>query len=47
MPNRRLSMRKIRQILRLKHEAGLSDRQIAASCAAASPTTWSEPATPG
>jgi transposase len=33
MPNRRLSMRKIRQILRLKHEAGLSDRQIAASCA--------------
>ena len=33
MPNRRLSMRKIRQILRLKHEAGLSNRQIAASCA--------------
>ena len=33
MPNRRLSMRKIRQVLRLKHEAGLSKRQIAASCA--------------
>ena len=33
MPNRRLSMRKIRQVLRLKHEAGLSNRQIAVSCA--------------
>ena len=33
MPKRRLSMRKIRQVLHLKHEAGLSNRQIAASCA--------------
>ncbi len=31
MPNRRTSMRKIREILRLKEKAGLSDRQIARS----------------
>jgi|GEM_PF-2318755 len=28
----RLTMRKIREILRLKHEAGLSDRAIAGAC---------------
>ena len=28
----RLSMRKIREILRLKHDNGLTDRQIAESC---------------
>ena len=32
MAQRRLSMRKIREILRLKHEAGLTNRQIAQSC---------------
>lgn len=32
MPRRRLSMRKIREILRLKFECGLSDRKIAKSC---------------
>lgn len=32
MPAKRLSMRKIREILRLKHEVGLSARQIARSC---------------
>ena len=32
MPAKRLSMRKIKEILRLKHEVGLSARQIARSC---------------
>ena len=32
MAQRRLSMRKTTEILRLKHEAGLSERQIARSC---------------
>ena len=31
MPRTRLSMRRIREILRLKHEGGLSNRQIARS----------------
>ena len=31
MPAERVSMRRIREILRLKHEAGVSDRQIARS----------------
>ena len=33
MPAARLSMRKIREILRLKHERGLSHRAIAQACA--------------
>ena len=32
MPAKRLSMRKIREILRLRYEVGLSNHQIAASC---------------
>jgi transposase len=32
MPRRRLSLRTIREVLRLKWECGLSDRDIAASC---------------
>ena len=32
MPARRLSMRKIKEVLRLKFEKGLSDRKIAKSC---------------
>ena len=32
MPGRRISMRKIREVLRLKFEHGLSDRKIATSC---------------
>ena len=32
MPNTRLSMRMIREVLRLKYEAGLKNRQIARSC---------------
>lgn len=32
MPRERLSMRKIKEILRLKWEAGLRDRQVAVSC---------------
>src|SRR3972149_2148122 len=32
MPNKRLPMRKIKEILRLKHVCGLSDREIAESC---------------
>jgi transposase len=32
MPAKRLSMRKIKEILRLKHKVGLSARQIARSC---------------
>ena len=33
MPARRLLVRKIREILRLKHERGLSHRAIAQACA--------------
>ncbi len=36
MPARRLLMRKIREILRLKHERGLSHRAIAQAC----PSAW-------
>jgi len=32
MAQKRLSMRKIQEILRLKHEAGLSNRAIARAC---------------
>ena len=32
MPAKRLSMRKIREVLRLKWAAGMSNRRIAASC---------------
>jgi transposase len=32
MPNRRLSVRKIKEILRLKYECGISEREIARSC---------------
>ena len=32
MPQERLSMRKIREVLRLRWEQGLSHRQIVASC---------------
>ena len=32
MAAKRLSMRKIREVLRLKHEFGLSNRDIAKSC---------------
>jgi len=32
MAQRRLSMRKIKEILRLKHESGLSNRAIARAC---------------
>jgi transposase len=38
MPTARISMRKIREILRLKWDCGLSQRQIAESCAVARPT---------
>lgn len=41
MPGDRLSMRKIREILRLKHENGHSHREIAASCKV-SPSTVGE-----
>ena len=32
MPGERVTMRKVREVLRLKFEASLSNRQIAASC---------------
>jgi len=32
MPRKRLSVRKIKEVLRLKHQAGLSNRQIGRSC---------------
>ena len=32
MTQERLSMRKIREVLRLKHEVGLSNRAIARAC---------------
>jgi len=41
MPQERLSMRKIREVLRLKWEGGLSNRAVAHSCSI-SPTTVSE-----
>ena len=33
MPARRLLMRKIREVLRLKHEQGLSHQAVAQACA--------------
>ncbi|MFO7558525.1 MAG: IS21 family transposase [Desulfobacterales bacterium] len=38
MAKERLSMRKIKEILRLKHDCGLTNRQIAKSCSAARST---------
>ena len=38
MPAKRLSMRKIREVLRLKWAAGMSNRRIAASCGVSRPT---------
>ena len=38
MARKRLSMRKIAEVLRLKHEAGLTKRQISRSCGIARPT---------
>ena len=38
MPNTRLSMRKICEVLRLRHEQGLSNRQIARICGISRPT---------
>jgi transposase len=38
MPAVRLTMRKVKEVLRLKWEGGLSDRQIAKSCGIARPT---------
>lgn len=38
MPQERLSMRKITEALRLKHENDLSNRKIAASCKIGKPT---------
>ena len=38
MPHRRLSTRKTTEILRLKHEAGLTNRQIGRSCGVSHPT---------
>ncbi|CAO0822868.1 hypothetical protein DFAR_3340028 [Desulfarculales bacterium] len=32
MPAERLSMRKIKEVIRLKHEAGCSNRDVAKSC---------------
>ena len=32
MPAERLSMRRIREVLRLKHELGLSHRAVAKAC---------------
>jgi len=32
MPNRRLSLRKIKEVLRLKYDCGISEREIARSC---------------
>ena len=37
MPAKRLSMRKIKEVLRLKWERGLSNRQIAAACSVSRP----------
>ena len=38
MPANRLSMRKIREVLRLKWSVGMSNRRIAVSCGIARPT---------
>ena len=38
MPAKRLSMRKIKEVLRLKRGQGLSNRKIAAACGIARPT---------
>ena len=38
MPNKRLSMRKIKEVLRLKQEKGLSNRQIGEICAISTTT---------
>ena len=38
MPAERLSMRKIREVLRLKWDGGVSNRRIAQSCAIGRPT---------
>ena len=38
MPAKRLSMRKIRVVLRLKWAVGMSNRRIAASCGVSRPT---------
>ncbi len=38
MPTKRLSMRKIKEILRLKWAKGLSNRQIARTCGVGRPT---------
>ena len=38
MPAKRLSMRKIREVLRLKWAEGMSNRRIAASCGVSRPT---------
>lgn len=38
MPAKRLSMRKIKEVLRLKFVQGLSNRRIAAACGIARPT---------
>src|SRR5665213_1890583 len=38
MAQERLSMRKIKEVLRLKYDSGLSQRQIAASCDIATST---------
>ena len=38
MPNTRLSMRKIKEVLRLKYARGLSNRQVARICGIARPT---------
>ena len=38
MPAKRLSMRKIKEVLRLKWDKGLSNRQIAMTCGIGRPT---------
>ncbi|WP_144079850.1 helix-turn-helix domain-containing protein, partial [Haliea salexigens] len=38
MPAKRLSMRKIKEVLRLKWAQGLSNRQIATACGIGRPT---------
>ena len=40
MPMERLSMRKIREVLRLKWACELSNRAVATSCAIAPSTVW-------
>ena len=38
MPTKRLSMRRIRDLLRLKHAQGLSEREISAALGSAPPS---------